>query len=469
MTRFNYILRAAVAACFGVAAGQAAAVLDLSVAVPTGINKVAKEIPSTTTTLVNAAFQLDTKVAVPAAYSVSAANPLYIKLNLTGGASFTTTPASVRCGTAAAANSLSAVLQLGGAGTSFVVYSVETGVVSGTCSATNGNITIAGLGTVGMSATVEYKNGINTVASGVLSNFVTYVTGEVATVLSADGTVVVDATTGSTKFSTTSNRGSTALATLGAVKYTQVGTSAVSAGFANNVSAGDVITTATVTVSGPAIAAAVAANGTSGVFLDAAASACTTKSYTIGSTATNSVTFTSVSLTDISAGVNVCINVSGGTTVITTGAMTASIGGTQVVTVTADFAMSSSALETLTSNGTTKNGYFINASSSTSKTSVLRVVNTGGNASTLTANAYDEAGNSIGTANASLGSIAIRQMLSFTSAQLETALGLTGASAPAATAKYRVVISGGLAAFKILNYSKDVASGSINLSQSQDD
>lgn len=465
MTKSNYVLRAAVAACFGAVAGQAAAVLNLSVTPVTGINKIAKEIPTSTTTLVNAANQLDIKVKVPESYSVSSATPVYVKLNLTSGASFVANPTSFRCGTAAAANSLSGILQMGGAGTGYVVYGIETGVISGTCSATLGNLSISGLNNIDVSATIEYKNGLSNVVSGVNSNYVTYVTGMVATVGPADGDVIVDATTGSLHLSTASNRGSTGLATLGQARYRQVGTSAASAGLANNVSAADVISTATVTVNGPAIAAALAANGTSGIFLDAASSACTTKSYTIGTTAANSVTFTNVALTDISAGVTVCLNVSGSTTTISTGQMTATIGGTQQTSVTADFSTTSNALETLTSNGITKNVYFVNASTSPNKTTVLYVVNSGTNAGTLTANAYNEAGTLIGTANISLGAIAIGQTLTFTSAQLETAIGI---SSLAPTEKYRVVISAGLTALNILNYSKDVASGSLTLAQAHD-
>ena len=60
-------------------------------------------------------------------------------------------------------------------------------------------------------------------------------------------------------------------------------------------------------------------------------------------------------------------------------------------------------------------------------------------------------------------------MATFDSATLEAALGLTGATALAPTTKYRIVVSGGLASFKIINYSKDVPTGAINLSQAQDD
>lgn len=468
------ILRAAMLACFGTVAGQAGAVVNLSIATPTGTAKVASEIPANTTTLVNSANQLDIKVAVPRNYTVSAGSPLFIKINLTNGARFVANPTSLRCATAAAANSLSGQLVVGGAGNSFVTYSIEPGTVSGTCSATNGNLTISGLSNVTVSATIEYKNGVQDVVSGLSFPYVTFTRGMTASVTSADGNVTVDATRGSTLLASTSNKGSTTLATLGFARYRQNGTSAASAGLANNVSAGDVLTTAAVTVNGPALRAGLEANGVSGVFLDAAASACTTRSYTVGSTATNAVTFTNVSLTDISAGVWICLNVSGATSVITTGQLTATLSGTPVASVTSDFSAPSDALEPVISNGAISNAYMVNASTSPAKTSIIRIVNTGGVAAAFTATAYavdvgvadgaPVAQTVLGTANSALGTIAAGGAVSLTSAQLEEKLGFTP-GAPGS--KYRIVISAGTDSMVILNYTRDVATGAVVLSQSQ--
>lgn len=476
-TRKN-VLSVAVASCFGVVAGQALAVVDISVSTPTGVTKFAKEIPSNTTTLTNAGNALDIKLAVPSLYAVSAANPLYVKLNLTQGARFVANPTLV-CGTAAVAGAAAGTLQLGGAATSYAVFTVASSdtTMSGTCSAGVGNLTISGLNGVAVSATVEYKNGLNNTVTGLSNNYITFVRGASAAINSADGTVVVDATSGSDAFTTTSNRGVSSLATLGTVSYGGNNlTAADAAGVqttAGSMSAGSVLTTASVTVNGPAIAAALAANGNSGVFLDAAASACTTKSYTVSASATNSVTFNNVSLTDLSAGVNVCINVSGGTTVITTGQFTASVGGVAVSNVTADFSAASDAMETVTANGVSKNAYFINASTSAAKTSVVRIINTGAVSATFTATAYtvDATGDGtavaatvLGTANSTLGTLVAGGALSLTSAQLESKLGFTPGSG---TTKYRVVISAGTDAAEVLNYTKDTATGAIVLSQSQ--
>ncbi len=127
----------------------------------------------------------------------------------------------------------------------------------------------------------------------------------------------------------------------------------------------------------------------------------------------------------------------------------------------------SAASATVTVGSTAANtlqALFVNASTSTNKTSVLRVINTGSSAGTLTATAFDENGRLLGTANASLGSIAANQALSFSSANLEALLGFTP-SAP--TAKYSVYIYSGLASLQLINFTQDIATGAKTLSQAQ--
>jgi hypothetical protein len=117
-------------------------------------------------------------------------------------------------------------------------------------------------------------------------------------------------------------------------------------------------------------------------------------------------------------------------------------------------------------SNSTRNALFINASSSSNKTSVLRVINLGGQGGNLSASAYDEAGNPVGAGNAPLGAIAARQMLTFTSAQLEAAIGYAPGSG---SAKYRVVLSANLPSFEVINFIKDVATGNLILGQEQID
>jgi len=119
-----------------------------------------------------------------------------------------------------------------------------------------------------------------------------------------------------------------------------------------------------------------------------------------------------------------------------------------------------------TASTSTRNALFVSASTSGNKTTVLRAINIGNQSGTLTAKAYDEAGNPVGVANASLGAISARQMLAFTSAQLEAAIGYVPV---APTAKYRIVIDSNLPSFELINFIKDIASGNLTLGQNQVD
>jgi uncharacterized protein (DUF1800 family) len=114
----------------------------------------------------------------------------------------------------------------------------------------------------------------------------------------------------------------------------------------------------------------------------------------------------------------------------------------------------------------TRNALFVNASSSGNKTSVIRLINLLDQAGTLTATAYNEAGTIVGTPNAALGAFGAQQMLVFTSAQLEAAIGYAPSSA---TAKYRIAFSANLPNFELINFIKDMASGNLTLGQAQTD
>jgi hypothetical protein len=115
-------------------------------------------------------------------------------------------------------------------------------------------------------------------------------------------------------------------------------------------------------------------------------------------------------------------------------------------------------------SSSTRDALFVNASTSGNKTSVLRLLNLSDAGETLTATAYNEAGSVVGSANASLGTLAAQQMLTFTSAQLESAIGYFPASP---TAKYRIVFSASGSSLEVLNFVKDIASGNLTLGQAQ--
>lgn len=488
MSRNKNILRAAIAATFGVMAGQAGAVVNYAVSPATGVTKYANEIPTNTTAVGNTGNALDLKIAAPAGYAIDAAgsNPFYVKIQLTAGSIFKGTPIITCSANTGAATAVTGAITVGGANDSAVTFNIikagDTATLSGFCTVTahTGIGVVSGTSRdVNFSATIEYKNGLTNVASGSSGSYITFVNGFTASFVSA-GAIVVDATSGSDNFSAGQGAISTTLASAGLVRFFPTGTSAATAGGAGNITLDEVLGTASgsVTVSGPALAAALATNGVSGVFLDAnTADNCATKTFTVASTAASSVTFTSATESNFNSGLVVCLNVSGATTQITTGALTASLGGTLKANVTMSFAAATGSLSTVSQNGTTKNAYFVNASTSTAKTSVVRIVNTGGNSGTIRATAYvvgDGAmvggvpvasSTAAGTANATIATLAANESISLTSADLETLLGYTPATA---ATKYRVVFSAGLADFKVLNYTRDVASGAISLSQAQD-
>lgn len=488
MSRNNNILRAAIASALGVVAGQAVAVVDYTAATPAPA-KFANEIPTNTAAVGNTADNLALKIAAPAGYAVDAAgsNPFYVKIQLTAGSVFKAAPVITCSANTGGATAVTGAITVGGANDSAVTFNVikagDTATLSGFCtiSAHTGIGVVSGTSrNVNFSATVEYKNGLTNVVSGMSGSYITFVNGFTATINSA-GAIVVDATSGSDNFSAGSGAISSTLASAGLVRFAPTGTSAATAGGAGNIGLGEVlgVNSGSVTVNGAALAAALAANGVSGVFLDAnTADNCATKTYTVGSTAAGSVTFTGISTAALeTSGVVVCLNVSGAATQIQTGALTATIGGGLITNVSMTFPGAGS-LSTLTQNGTTKNAYFVNASTSTAKTSILRIVNTGGNSGTIRATAYVVGDGAMvagvpvassaaaGTANATIATLAPNESISLTSADIETLLGYAPA---AATTKYRVVFSAGLAGFKVLNYTRDVATGAITLSQAQDD
>ena len=479
----NHILRTAVAACFGTMAVGAFAGVLVGGTTPV---RVAKELPSTTTALVNAGNVLDLEVTMPAGAGATGTNPVFVKLALTNGAKFGGTPA-MNCnrltgaggGTAlTGGNGFPAVVQNGGAGFSTVTF-VITGDVSGndttfsnsaTCTAIGIDLTISGLSDIAVSATVEFTNGLLQASANANGSYVTFVDSFSATFSAGVTGLVVDATSGSDNFVIGSNLTS-GTGVLGFLSFNRGGSAANSSTMGTSMSLVNALDSATVTISGPAIAAFKAASS-GGVYLTTDAGCATVVAAGhafFDSTAATSVTFSTATPAQISAGFYACGIVSAGTQVIGTGQITGQFGGVGLTGVTINFGAAGN-MQNVTQNGSTKNAYFLNASTSAAKTSVIRIVNTGGNSGTIRATAYLVGdggavdGTQVGNANSTIGTLTANQSLSLTSAQLETALGFTPASG---TVKYRVVFAAGLANFEVLNFTRDVASGAITLSQAQ--
>jgi len=215
------------------------------------------------------------------------------------------------------------------------------------------------------------------------------------------------------------------------------------------------------------LVAGLAANGVSGVFLATTAD-CGAVAYSADTTANagSTVTFTGVTTADLSSatGVQLCMNVSGGTAQIGTGAVYVGVNGTFAAGVTANLG-GMKQLITVTTNGITRNAYLIHSPTSTTKTSLLWMKNTGATAGPVYLTCYDSAGTVVGSANSSLvSSLAVNEIVSRDSAALMSTIGYTGFTP---TDKYSCVLNGALAGMEVINYSKDPTTGSLGLTQAQ--
>lgn len=479
------VLRAAVAAAFGVASMGANAVVNITAG--TSTVKVASEIPSTTVALPNAGALLNIALTGQAGVAPSDTNPYYIRINLSGAAVFKTAAPGMICsgvtGAGAASATFSGALQAGGAGFNFVTFSFGNGVtaagatgevgsyITGLCTLTLNAAGVTGI-TAGVATTVtartEYKDGASYVTAYLSDKaYISYAQG-MSGAVSGSSALVVDATSGSDNFdSAQSDLTSQTLVRLGKYVATAIGNSAVTATLVGNASAGDIFSGISVTVSGATLAAGLAANGTSGVTLHNTAT-CTNQAYTVQSTANagTTVTFTSVTTADIGSatGLVVCMNVSGGTQQISTGAVYVGSTGTFAANVTATLG-GMKQLINITTNGQTKNAYIVHSPSSTAKTSQLWIKNTGSTAGAVYATCYNSAGTVVGTANSTLiTSIAANELAKKTSSDVFTAIGYTGYTA---TEKFSCVLNGALAGMEMVNQTQDTTTGAITVTQAQ--
>lgn len=460
------LLNVAVLACFGVAAQQAMATTTVDIS-SGGTNtplKIANEKTAPGTVAKGLA-----NITVDAFSGLNTtAAPMTVRFDLIGGAKFSAAP-SLYCKNTVGvtANGISTIV--GGASNNNVTFQVKA--PGNTALAATATCTLSGAFALSgvtpnktVSATLSYSIGGTTTSHARSGGFVTF-TKSVAAKFAAGGTVKVDATKSAQKF-VSANSAVLLTAALGTITISAAAIPTAGAATAPNLSAGNTLTTAQITVTGPSLAAGF--TSVSGqVFLVTATQSCHGGAglITYSTKSGNSVTFKSVPLKDFKGGLKLCMSVNG-KTAITTGSVTGSLTTTNATGFSVDTTASSYALTTVGTNGSSMNAYFINASNSTSKTSVIRIINTAGYTSTtLTATAYAEGGTVLGTAGASLGTVPANGMLTLTSAAIESKLGITGL---APTAKYRLVISSDMTSFKVVNFIQDVGTGAIHLAQQQD-
>jgi len=485
----NNVLRAAVAAAFGVASMGAQAVVNLNAG--TGTVKAANEIPSTTKILANGGGSLNIALTGPAGTAPTGTDPMYIKINMASSVYFITGDPTMTCSGATgtdsgSANNFLGVKQAGGVGFNYVTFTFTAGTAGGTgslgsfatgaCTLTVNAAGLSGftIGTnVNVTARTEYKDGAS-YTTAFLSDkpYVTFIKG-VSAAVSAASAVIVDATSGSDNFSTDSDLAVSAAADFGRYYVQGTGMSAAQlATLAGAISATDVYTAVgvTVTVSGAALAAGLAANSSAGVFLvTGAAPTCsagdTTGVFSSTANAGTTVTFTGLSNATIGgSGVILCMNISGGSAQIATGAVYIGANEGNVANVTTNLG-GMRLLTTVSTNGVTKNAYIVHSPSSSTKTTQLWMKNTGATAGPVYVTCYNMAGTVVGTSNSSLvSSIAVNELVKKTSSDIFTAIGY---SSYAATDKFSCVVNGALAGLEMVNQTQDTTNGSIVTTQSQ--
>ena len=463
------ILCAAVTACFGLAAQQAGAAttVDLTTgATSTPLNLPNENISGQGIAAGSVLVQLST---VPG-LNVGTA-PLTVRFDLTNGVKFNSTPTLGCDNLASGASALVGAVVVGGNATNSVTFNVTSGATNASATMTTtamcylsaAYVTTGNITNKGVSATYSYSIGGVTTQASSTGNFITF-SKSLGTTFSPGGTVTVDATKGGTKFVTAGTVSAVSLTTaaLGSFSFGSAG-SALSG--TTHLSAATVLSTASVTFTGPSLAAGF--SSVSGdIYLVSGADCTTNAIQSYNSRSGNSVTFNNfASLSSWDNGPTLCMTVNGSTQ-ITTGAITGVLTATPITGYAVDTSAAANAMTKLGTNGSTMNAFFINASNSTSKTSVIRIIDQSGyDSGTLTGTAYAESGAVLGTANTSLGTVKNNGMLTLTSANIESLLGITGL---APTAKYRLVISSDMNNFKVINYIQDVGTGAIHLAQQQD-
>lgn len=372
------VLKFSIAAVLGVAASSVVAVgVDLTAT--TKLPSVfAKEIPTSTTTLMNGAQTpstltlagpLELKIPLIPGYSVNAANPYYVKLALTGGAKFAVQPTLV-CQTGAGgagSDSGAGSVTVNGAGTNLVTFQIPSGAIlatgvgtTGGCVVSVSSLTISGLGDVGVSGTIEYKDGANNATLALTGPFITFkksVSAAVSTNAAAGtaANATIDVTTGSKKFTAATLAGVTTAA-VGSVSYALSTTTSI-------YNASGIAATGAVFVSGSngfsvTIAGNAVGNAATAYLSLAAANACAAATY-IATPSGSTVTITGINSTDISAGVTLCLGFNG-TSAISEGQITATITKTaETIAANPDTSVSSPNVYSIPKNGAVKTINFL--------------------------------------------------------------------------------------------------------------
>ncbi len=421
-------LRFAVAAVF--AGGSAISHAALT---STAIS-VASELPVGGITLIGSAGGELNFSSNTTTFSPSAGQSLQVNVTLDNGAKFVGAPA-LKCqvtnsgaggATAATANG---VLNLGGAASNNAVFTVGqtevSSVASGgsisACTFVVSALTVTGAH-VSNNASITYQYG--NLASGADSGPVVAWKKGVSANISAGQNAVATVTGGFLTVSGGVSGAASVLVSAGAISFASNGTGRSTAvDLASVISAGDILTTASITVGGNSLGAA---KTTAGVWIVTAGSECTAANRIASATGgLASVTFSGLTTAQISAGVNVCV-LFNGTSAIPEGAITASLTAAVGTGYSADTTLSTTTLSTITRNGSSTRAMNIPAVTNADQ-AFIRVTNTSTIAGKVYGTMYGQDGVRLGNANVELATSAEfvpNATLIFDAATLKTKLGI---------------------------------------------
>lgn len=423
----SQVLRIAVATVF--AGGSALSFAAIS----TTAVKVSNSLPTNGVTLTAAgtgpganelSFSSNTTSFAP-----SAGQSLQVNVTLDNGAKFGSAPL-LRCqvsGVGATAGTAQGTLNLGGAGSNNAIFTVGqtevSAVASGgsisACSVVVTSMTVTGAH-VNNNASITYQYG--TLASGVEAGpIINWVKGVSASITGSPSVVAL--VTGGFVTISGGVAGTANLVSGGTVSF-RGATSANSATLGSQQDVGTVISTASITVAGLPLGAAVT---TGGVWIVTAADTCSGGTRLASATGgLASVTFSGLTSAQVSGGVNVCVGFNG-TSAIPEGNITASLTVGLQTGFTADTSTASNVVATVTRNGSSTRAMNIPAVTNTDQ-AFIRVTNTSAISGKLYGTLYSQDGVVLGTANAQLADAATftpNKTLVFDAATIKSTLGVS--------------------------------------------
>ncbi len=343
-------------------------------------------------------------IPVISGYQTNSNNDLYIKVALSGGAEFHGDPKLI-CNLTAGQTSADVTNKTNTSVTFSLAtgYTIHTTPASAVCAlkvVTNGSSGNTGYYDVttkadqNMSALIEYQAGLTNKSTAVDGTFITFtaslgVSASTRAISQTAADATIDVQAASTKF-TNDTLVTQTTAFVGSFAYNNLA-SARSPGASANVSASDVISSASVTISSPTLA------GINNIALRTAAAAAACAGGEIASQAPSgsSVTFNGIAPANLEAGMDVCISVDG-TTTMEAGLFTVSVSG-EVISSAAPVFGGDHNLYKLEKNGSAHQVLNIPPAGK-DDAAYIRIYNVSGFSGTVLGTMRDQAGALIGTA-----------------------------------------------------------------------